>query len=98
LARSKLAAASVTFAVISAIWLRFCEIVASARASEASFCASWASSDSCTSVARTSPFFTRSPSSTISSRTRNPSTSGATRISSRGTSEPETTTSSVKSA
>ena len=65
---------------------------------QASFCASWASSDSCTRMASTSPFFTRSPSSTFSSSTRKPSTSGATRISSRGTSEPETVTISVKSA
>ena len=77
---------------------RDCEIAASQRAIIASFCASWASSDSCTRMASTSPFFTRSPSSTFSSSTRKPSTSGATRISSRGTSDPETVTISVKSA
>ena len=83
---------------MSAIWLSDCEIAASHRASMASFCANCASSDSCTRMARTSPFFTRSPSSTFSSSTRKPSTSGATRISSRGTREPETVTISVKSA
>ena len=64
----------------------------------ASFCASCASSVSATSLASTSPFFTRSPSSASTSMTRRPSTSGPTRISSRGTSEPVTSTVSTKSA
>ena len=68
------------------------------RASEASFCASWASSDSCTRTAQDVALLHAVALVDLELETRKPSTSGATRISSRGTSEPVTTTVSMKSA
>ena len=71
-------------------------MAAVARARPASFWATWASSVSATSLASTSPFLTRWPSSASTSVMRRPSTSGPTRISSRATSEPVASTVSVK--
>jgi hypothetical protein len=96
-ARSSACCASTWAASAWTIWLFACAIAASARVTEAAFCASVASMMSRDSRARTSPWRTTAPSSTRISVMRRPSISGATSTSSRGTSVPVTTARSTTS-
>ena len=96
-ARSRASFASVAAASAWSIWLLPWARAAVARATAATFCITWVSSVSRDSRARTCPLATWSPSSTRSSVMRTPSSSGATRTSSRGTSVPDTSVRSTSS-